>query len=42
MILQFSPRETKTYICTETFTQMITAILSIKDKKQKQAQMSVN
>ena len=36
------PREMKTYICTETCTQMIIEILVIKDKKWKQAQMSVN
>lgn len=42
LLLGICPREMKTYICTETCTQMIIEILVIKDKKWKQAQMSVN
>lgn len=42
VLLGICPRERKTYICTETCTQMTIEILFIKDKKWKQAQMSVN
>ena len=42
LLLGICPREMKTYICTETCTHMIIEILVIKDKKWKQAQMSVN